>query len=114
MYERDENLLGQTTEFWNNIEVAPQIEEEKVAVFDEYEALTNPLWQSNYRLLEMMKKTPEFKNYNLDVTPLLENGQKNKEQVRDAMSKSLEIVNYTDLEGEDELEYMRQIIGLQN
>ena len=39
-----------------------------------------------------MKKTPEFKDYNLDVSPLIENGQKYKEQIREAMSKSLEIV----------------------
>ena len=54
-----------------------------------------------------MKNTSEFKDYNLDVDPLIENGQRNKEQIREAMSKSLEIVNFNDFKEEDELEYMR-------
>lgn len=113
LYERDENLIVETTKFWNNFEVAPKIVEKEI-IEDEYEALNNPLWQSNYGLLEIMKKTPEFKDYNLDVSPLIENGQKYKEQIREAMSKSLEIVQFNDFKEEDELEYMRQIIGLQN
>lgn len=43
LYERDENLIVETTKFWNNFEVAPKIVEKEI-IEDEYEALNNPLW----------------------------------------------------------------------